>query len=55
MTGLLLVRHDQASHSLDGRWEGWGATSLTEEGVAWSTGTPKRCRIGGRMLSTMLP
>jgi hypothetical protein len=23
MTELLLVRHGQAPHNLDGRWEGW--------------------------------
>ncbi len=32
MTDLLLIRHGQATHNLDRRWEGWGATPLTEEG-----------------------
>ena len=32
MTDLLLIRHGQATHNLDGRWVGWGATPLTEEG-----------------------
>ena len=32
MTELLLVRHGQAAHNLTGRWEGWSATPLTEEG-----------------------
>jgi probable phosphoglycerate mutase len=32
MTDLLLIRHGQAIHNLEGRWEGWGATPLTHEG-----------------------
>ncbi len=32
MTDLLLIRHGQATHNLEGRWEGWGETPLTEEG-----------------------
>jgi broad specificity phosphatase PhoE len=32
VTGLLLVRHGQATHNLEGRWVGRGATPLTEEG-----------------------
>ncbi len=32
MTDLLLIRHGQATHNLEGRWEGWGATPLTETG-----------------------
>lgn len=32
MTDLLLIRHGQATHNLEQRWEGWGATALTEEG-----------------------
>jgi len=32
MTDLLLVRHGQADHNQDGRWEGWGASPLTPLG-----------------------
>jgi broad specificity phosphatase PhoE len=32
MTDLLQIRHGQATHNLEGRWEGWGETPLTEEG-----------------------
>lgn len=32
MTDLLLIRHGQATHNLEDRWVGWGATPLTEEG-----------------------
>jgi broad specificity phosphatase PhoE len=32
MTGLVLVRHGQATHNLEGRWEGWGPTPLTGTG-----------------------
>jgi probable phosphoglycerate mutase len=28
----LLIRHGQATHNLEARWEGWGATPLTEKG-----------------------
>lgn len=32
MTDLLLVRHGEATHNLEGRLEGWGATPLTQTG-----------------------
>ena len=32
MTDLILVRHGQATHNLERRWEGWGPTPLTETG-----------------------
>jgi probable phosphoglycerate mutase len=32
VTELLLIRHGQASHNLENRWEGWGATPLTSMG-----------------------
>jgi broad specificity phosphatase PhoE len=32
VTELLLIRHGQAPHNVQGRWEGWGATPLTQEG-----------------------
>ena len=32
MTDLLLIRHGQAPHNVQGRWEGWGAAPLTGEG-----------------------
>jgi broad specificity phosphatase PhoE len=32
VTGLVLVRHGQATHNLDHRWEGWGSTPLTQVG-----------------------
>jgi probable phosphoglycerate mutase len=34
VTDLLLIRHGEATHNREGRWEGWGATPLTETGVA---------------------
>ena len=42
MTELLLVRHGQASHNLDGRWEGWGSTPLTPEGERQAEALAKR-------------
>jgi alpha-ribazole phosphatase/probable phosphoglycerate mutase len=32
MTELLLIRHGQATHNVDGRWEGWGPSPLTALG-----------------------
>lgn len=32
MTELFLVRHGQAIHNRDGRWEGWGPSPLTPQG-----------------------
>ena len=32
MTDLLLVRHGEATHNLEGRLEGCGATTLTQAG-----------------------
>ncbi|MGD2207425.1 MAG: histidine phosphatase family protein [Anaerolineae bacterium] len=32
MTSLLLIRHGQAAHNVEGRWEGWSETPLTGEG-----------------------
>ena len=32
MTGLILVRHGEATHNLERRWEGWGPTPLTGTG-----------------------
>jgi probable phosphoglycerate mutase len=32
VTELLLIRHGQASHNLQNRWVGWGATPLTSMG-----------------------
>jgi probable phosphoglycerate mutase len=32
VTDLLLIRHGQATHNLEGRWEGWGPTPLTPQG-----------------------
>jgi len=32
VTDLILVRHGQATHNLEGRWEGWGSTPLTDTG-----------------------
>lgn len=42
MTDLLLVRHAQATHNLEGRWEGWGATPLTEEGQCQAQALARR-------------
>jgi broad specificity phosphatase PhoE len=42
MMDLLLVRHGQATHNLEGRWEGWGATPLTEEGQQQADAVARR-------------
>lgn len=42
MTNLILIRHGQATHNLTGRWEGWGATSLTEEGQGQASALARR-------------
>lgn len=47
MTELLLIRHGQAPHNVQGRWEGWGATPLTEEGKRQAEAVS--CRLGSWM------
>lgn len=42
MTDLLLIRHGQATHNLEGRWEGWGATPLTSEGQRQAEAVARR-------------
>jgi probable phosphoglycerate mutase len=46
MTDLLLIRHGQALHNLEGRWEGWGATPLTEEGQRQAEFLAQRLKMG---------
>ncbi len=42
MTDLLLIRHGQAPHNVQGRWEGWGAAPLTEEGKRQAEAVSRR-------------
>jgi broad specificity phosphatase PhoE len=42
VTELLLIRHGQAPHNVQGRWEGWGATPLTEEGQRQAEAVSRR-------------
>jgi broad specificity phosphatase PhoE len=44
VTDLLLIRHGQAPHNVEGRWEGWGDTPLTEEGRRQAEAVA--CRLG---------
>jgi broad specificity phosphatase PhoE len=45
MTDLLLIRHGQANHNLEGRWEGWGPVPLTELGRRQARAVA--CRLAG--------
>jgi broad specificity phosphatase PhoE len=42
VTELLLIRHGQAVHNLEGRWEGWGTAQLTEEGERQAQAVARR-------------
>jgi probable phosphoglycerate mutase len=42
VTDLVLIRHGQATHNLEQRWEGWGATPLTEEGERQAEAVARR-------------
>ena len=42
MTDLLLIRHGEATHNLDGRWEGWGDTELTCAGRSQADAVAQR-------------
>ena len=42
MTDLLLIRHGQATHNLEGRWEGWSAVPLTQEGQSQARALARR-------------
>ena len=44
MTELLLIRHGQAVHNLEGRWEGWGAAQLTEDGERQAHAVARRLK-----------
>ena len=48
MTELLLIRHGQATHNVEGRWEGWSEVPLTPDGY-------QQAEALARRLSTWLP
>jgi broad specificity phosphatase PhoE len=45
VTNLLMIRHRQAPHNVEGRWEGWGATPLTEEGQRQAEAVSRRLAL----------
>ncbi|MFC2045988.1 histidine phosphatase family protein [Chloroflexota bacterium] len=45
MTDLLLIRHGQAPHNIQGRWEGWGASPLTAEGERQAEAVSRRLAL----------
>lgn len=45
MTKLVLVRHGQATHNLEHRWQGWGATPLTPLGVRQAEAVAQRLAV----------
>jgi broad specificity phosphatase PhoE len=42
VTDLLLIRHGEAAHNLDGRWEGWSSIPLTEKGCRQAEALARR-------------
>jgi broad specificity phosphatase PhoE len=42
VTDLLFIRHGQALHNVEGRWEGWGSTPLTKEGQRQAEAVARR-------------
>jgi broad specificity phosphatase PhoE len=42
VTDLLLIRHGQATHNVDGRWEGWSEAPLTPAGYRQADALARR-------------
>jgi probable phosphoglycerate mutase len=42
VTDLLLIRHGEATHNLEGRWEGWSAAPLTQAGQCQAKALARR-------------
>ena len=45
VSDLLLIRHGQATHNLEGRWEGWSSTPLTPKGREQAEAVARRLAV----------